>query len=101
MHESEVDETSQIDHRDAKGESELDLFDAAESDSAAVTLHEPRNRTFEHQAILSIVRNEVPLAPGATRLDEFGVVSGEVKSSPALGVGAAWSKRAVRAVLCE
>jgi hypothetical protein len=31
-----------------------------------VVLHEPRNRSFDHRAIVSIVRNEVTVAPGAS-----------------------------------
>ena len=72
--ESEVDESSQVDGRDAQRESELILLDATESHPPVVVGDEPRDGTFDHRSELAVVVFEVALAPGPAGFYEFGVV---------------------------
>ena len=101
MGEPEGDQSSQVDGGDSGAESHLVPLDAAESDSAVVVPYEPRNRSFDHRTILSIVRNEVAVAPGASRLDELRVVKREAEVAPVAGRRAARAQGAVRASRTE
>ena len=101
MDEPEIDQTSKVDGGDPGREAHLVLLDAAESDAPVVVAHEPCDRTFDHRAILSIVRNEVAVAPRATGLDELGIASSERELASVLGESAARPKRAVRAAVPE
>ena len=85
--EAHGDEASQIDGGGAVGEPDSVVGDTAIGD-ASTGSDEPGQAAFDHRAVLSVVVSEVAVAPGASGLDEFGVVEAQ-DEGPAVVAGRA------------